>query len=60
MFTLTIKSYKDCLNTFSTTILVINDKVSNKTYEQELTEDLSYLHKRKPNKLKRELESEEQ
>ena len=55
---------------FGTTILVINDEVSNKTYEQELTEDLisiihystakSYSHRRKLNKLKRELESEEQ
>ena len=55
---------------FGTTILVINDEVSNKTYEQELTEDLisiihyftakPYPHRRKLNKLKRELESEEQ
>ena len=55
---------------FGTTILVINDEVSNKTYEQELTEDFisiihyftakSYSHRRKLNKLKRELESEEQ
>ena len=54
---------------FGTTILVVNDEVSNKTYEQELTEDLisiihyftakSYSHRRKLNKLKREIESEE-
>lgn len=54
---------------FGTTILVINDEINNKTYEQELTEDLisiihyftakSYSHRRKLNKLRRELESEE-
>ena len=54
---------------FGATILVINDEINNKTYEQELTEDLiaiihyftakSYSHRRKLNKLKRELESEE-
>lgn len=54
---------------FGTTILVINDEISSKTYEQELTEDLisiihyftakSYSHRRKLNKLKREIESEE-
>ena len=54
---------------FGTTILVINDKINNKTYEQELTEDLisiihyftakSHSHRRKLNKLRRELESEE-
>lgn len=51
---------------FGTTILVLNDSISNKTYEQELTEDLisiihyftmkSYSHRRKLNKIRKELE----
>jgi len=54
---------------FGTTILVLNDKIENKTYEQELTEDLifiihyftmkSYSHRRKLNKLRKELEQED-
>lgn len=54
---------------FGTTILVLNDEISNKTYEQELTEDLisiihyftmkSYSHRRKLNKLRKELELDE-
>lgn len=54
---------------FGTSILIINDNISNKSYEQELTEDLisiihyftakSYSHRRKLNKLKKELESHE-
>ena len=50
-------------------ILVLNDSVENKTYEQELTEDLisvihyftmkSYSHRRKLNKLRKELEKDE-
>lgn len=54
---------------FGTTILVLNDKIENKSYEQELTEDLisvihyftmkSYSHRRKLNKLRRELEEDE-
>lgn len=51
---------------FGCTILVLNDKIENKTYEQELTEDLisiihyftmkSYSHRRALNKLKKEAE----
>ena len=54
---------------FGTKILVLNDSVENKTYEQELTEDLisvihyftmkSYSHRRKLNKLRKELENDE-
>lgn len=54
---------------FGTDILVLNDRIENKTYEQELTEDLisvihyftmkSYSHRRKLNKLRKELENEE-
>lgn len=54
---------------FGTNILVLNDKVENKTYEQELTDDLisvihyfimkSYSHRRKLNKLRKELEQDE-
>jgi len=53
---------------FGTKIIVINDKIENKSYEQELTEDLisiihyfsmkSYSNRRKLNKLKKELISE--
>ena len=52
---------------FGTKILVLNDILENKTYEQELTEDLisiihyftmkNYSHRRKLNKLRRELEN---
>lgn len=51
---------------FGTKILVLNDTISNKSYEQELTEDLisiihyfsmkSYSHRRKLNKIRKELE----
>lgn len=51
---------------FGTRILVLNDSLENKTYEQELTEDLisiihyftmkSYSHRRKLNKIRKELE----
>lgn len=54
---------------FGTTILVLNNDDFNKTYEQELTEDLisiihyfsmkSYSHSCKLNKLRKELESNE-
>lgn len=54
---------------FGTTIKVLNDNIENKTYEQELTEDLisiihyftmkSYSHRRKLNKLRKELENEQ-
>ena len=53
---------------FGTKILVLNDEISNKSYEQELTDDLisiihyfsmkSYSHRRKLNKLRKELEVE--
>lgn len=53
---------------FGTKILVLNDEISNKSYEQELTDDLisiihyfsmkSYSHSRKLNKLRKELEVE--
>ena len=53
---------------FGTTIKVLNDTIENKSYEQELTEDLipiihyftmkSYSHRRKLNKLRREIEQE--
>ena len=52
---------------FGCKILVLNDILENKTYEQELTEDLisiihyftmkNYSHRRKLNKLRKELES---
>lgn len=52
---------------FGTKILVLNDILENKSYEQELTEDLisiiyyftmkNYSHRRKLNKLRKELES---
>lgn len=51
---------------FGCKILVLNDTISNKAYEQELTEDLisiihyftmkSYSHRRKLNKIRKELE----
>lgn len=51
---------------FGTKILILNDEISNKSYEEELTEDLisiihyftmkSYSHRRKLNKLRKELE----
>lgn len=54
---------------FGTNILVLNDKLENKSYEQELTDDLisvihyftmkSYTHRRKLNKLRKELEQDE-
>lgn len=53
---------------FGTKILVLDDEISNKSYEQELTDDLisiihyfsmkSYSHRRKLNKLRKELEVE--
>jgi len=51
---------------FGTKIIVINDSLSNKTYEQELTDDLiyiihyfsmkSYSNRRKLNKIKKDLQ----
>lgn len=55
---------------FGCSIIVLNDSVSNKSYEQELTEDLisiihyfsmkSYSHRRKLNKIRKELETNEE
>jgi len=52
---------------FGTNIMILSDTITNKTYEQELTEDLisiihyfsmkSYLHRTKLNKLRKELEN---
>lgn len=54
---------------FGCQILVLNDVLENKTYEQELTDDLisiihyftmkSYSHRRKLNKIRKELEKNE-
>ena len=53
---------------FGCQIIVLNDSIENKTYEQELTDDLisvihyftmkSHLHRRKLNKIRKELEDE--
>lgn len=53
---------------FGTKILVLNDTIEDKTYEQELTDDLisiihyftmkSYSNRRKLNKLRKELEKQ--
>lgn len=55
---------------FGCSILVLNDEIQNKTYEQELTEDLisiihyfsmkSYSHRRKLNRIRKELEENEE
>ena len=55
---------------FGCKILVLNDILENKTYEQELTEDLisiihyftmkNYSHRRKLNKLRKELENNDE
>ena len=55
---------------FGTNILVLNDTLENKSYKQELTDDLisvihyfamkSYSHRRKLNKLRKELEQGEE
>ena len=60
--------FEEFFKYFGTKILVLNDTLENKTYEQELTEDLisiihyftmkSYSHRRKLNKLRKELEDE--
>jgi putative resolvase len=54
---------------FGTKILVLSDEIQNKTYEQELSDDLlsiihyfsmkSYSHRRKLNKIGKELEEEQ-
>ena len=60
---------EDLFKYFGTKILVLNDTLDNKSYEQELTEDLvsiihyfsmkSYSHRRKLNKIRKELEKKE-
>ena len=59
----------DLFKYYGTKILVLNDTLDNKSYEQELTEDLisiihyfsmkSYSHRRKLNKIRKELEEKE-
>lgn len=54
---------------YGTKIIIINDEIQNKPYEQELTEDLisiihyfsmkSYSHRRRLNKLKKEIEAKD-
>lgn len=61
-----MKSWNSYSSTFGTKILVLNDVLENKSYEQELTEDLisiihyftmkNYSHRRKLNKLRKEIE----
>lgn len=60
--------FEDLFKYYGTKIIVINDEITNKSYEQELTDDLisiinyfsmkSYSNRRRLNKLKKELESE--
>lgn len=60
---------EDLFKYYGTKILVLNDTLDNKSYEQELTEDLisiihyfsmkSYSHRRKLNKIRKELEEKE-
>lgn len=63
------ESFEGFFRYFGTKILVLSDEVQNKTYEQELSEDLisiihyfsmkSYSHRRKLNKMRKELEKEQ-
>lgn len=58
--------FKIFFSYFGCRIIVLNDAIENKSYEQELTEDLisvihyftmkSYSHRRKLNELRKELE----
>lgn len=60
------ESFEGFFRYFGTKILVLSEEVQNKTYEQELSEDLisiihyfsmkSYSHRRKLNKMRKELE----
>lgn len=62
------ESFEGFFRYFGTKILVLSDEIQNKSYEQELSEDLisiihyfsmkSYSHRRKLNKLRKELEEE--
>ena len=61
--------FEKIIKYFGCTILVLNDKIENKTYEQELADELisivhyftmkSYSHRRKLNKIRKELEQSE-
>lgn len=63
------ESFEGMFRYFGTKILVLSEEVQNKTYEQELSEDLisiihyfsmkSYSHRRKLNKIRKELEEEQ-
>ena len=63
------ESFEGIFRYFGCKILVLSDEVQNKTYEQELTEDLlsiihyfsmkSYSHRRELNKIRRSLEEEQ-
>lgn len=64
------ESFEGFFKYFGCKILVLNDAISNKSYEQELTEDLlSIIHhfsmksssyRRKLNKIRKELEQEKE
>ena len=63
------ESFEGMFRYFGCKILVLSDEVQNKLYEQELSEDLlsiihyfsmkSYSHRRKLNKMRKELEEEQ-
>lgn len=63
------ESFEGMFRYFGTKILVLSEEIQNKTYEQELSEDLisiiryfsmkSYSHRRKLNKIRKELEEEQ-
>lgn len=63
------ESFEGMFRYFGTKILVLSEEVQNKIYEQELSEDLisiihyfsmkSYSHRRKLNKMRKELEEEQ-
>lgn len=63
------ESFEGFFRYFGTKILVLSEEVQNRTYEQELSEDLlaiihyfsmkSYSHRRKLNKMRKELEEEQ-
>ena len=63
------ESFEGMFRYFGCKILVLSDEVQNKSYEQELSEDLlsiihyfsmkSYSHRRKLNKMRKELEEEQ-
>lgn len=63
------ESFEGMFRYFGCKILVLSDEIQNKSYEQELSEDLlsiihyfsmkSYSHRRKLNKMRKELEEEQ-